>query len=356
MAFYRYVCRRAVLALGVIAVLAMFTARFARAADFAWSSPPAASGGTIVFRVAIARNEDPAAAGKAAAESLKSRMGSVPLRAVIISECFEDRENKEKLLEGLAAVLPKEILLGGATYGSFTQEGCEDADAVCLLGIGGDGIGISAALVTELGTAKLTFQEHREAIETRLRAAGSKLAGKLARTDRDRLVILIADAHAPKNQALVEGVQQAVGKQFAVTGGCANKNAGQTFVYFSGRAYEDSALALMLSGDFTVGLSGRQARENDKVISTAREGAAEALAAAKGRPFAVLAFDCAGRRSKLKKIDQELAAVQQSIGRELPLFGCYCAGEIGPVDSPDTKPDARCGGSGWHVMFSVLAR
>jgi hypothetical protein len=332
------------------------TGPLAIAADDVWSTGPAVAGGQIVFRVAAAKDEDPAAAGKAAAEALKKKMGAVPLKAVIVSECFEDKANKEKLLAGIGAVLPRALVTGGATYGSFTQEGCEDADAVCLLGIGGDGIGISAALVTELGTAKLTFQEHREAIETRLRAAGSKLAGKLARTDRDRLVILIADAHAPKNQALVEGVQQAVGKQFAVTGGCANKNAGQTFVYFAGRAYEDSALALMLSGDFTVGLAGRQARENDKVISTAREGAAEALAAAKGRPFAVLAFDCAGRRSKLKKIDQELAAVQQSIGRDLPLFGCYCAGEIGPVDSPDTKPDARCGGSGWHVMFSVLAR
>ena len=28
--------------------------------------------------------------------------------------------------------------------------------------------------------------------------------------------------------------------------------AGQTFLYFGGRIYEDSALALMLSGDFQV--------------------------------------------------------------------------------------------------------
>ena len=32
---------------------------------------------------------------------------------------------------------------------------------------------------------------------------------------------------------------------------------------------------------------------------------------------------------------EELAAIQKSIGKELPLFGCYCAGEMGPLDTPE---------------------
>ncbi len=328
----------------------------AQGADDAWSSPPAVSGGTIQFRVATARNEDPVAAGKAAAQSLKKEMGSVPLRAVIVSECFEDRENKEKLLEGLAAVLPKEILLGGATYGSFTQSGATDADSVCLLGIGGDGIAVSAGLVTALGTAKLTFEEHRDEIQKRLHDAGPTLAGKLRRTPQDRLAILLADAHAPKNQPLVEGVQQVVGKQFPITGGCANKNAGQTFVCFQGKLHDDSAVAIMLSGDFSLAMAGLQAKDNEKVISTARQSAATALAGIKGKPIAAMAFDCAGRKGKLKNIEDELAAIQQAIGKEVPLFGCYCAGEMGPVDTADKKPDALSGGAGWHIMFTVIGR
>jgi hypothetical protein len=328
----------------------------ARAADEAWSSPPATSGGGIVFRVAAARNEDPAAAGKAAAESLKKEMGGVPLRAVIVSECFEDKENKEKLLESLAAVLPKEILLGSATYGSFTQSGANDADSVCLLGIGGDGISVSASLVQSLGTAKLTFEQHRDEIEKRLHQAGASLVGKLRRGPQDRLAILLADAHAPKNQPLVEGMQKELGKQFPITGGCANKNAGQTFVCFQGKLYDDSAVAVMLSGDFAVGMAGLQAKENEKVISTARQSAATAHAGVKGAPIAAIAFDCAGRKGKLKRIEDELAAVQDSIGKELPLFGCYCAGEMGPVDTADKKPDALSGGAGWHIMFTVIGR
>jgi len=347
---------RAALALGVAALLAVSAARPAEAAADAWSSPPAVAGGKIVFHVAAARNEDPAAAGKSAAESLVKAMGHVPLKAVIVSECFEDQENKEKLFEALASVLPKEILVGGATYGSFTQSGCHDADSVCLLGIGGEGIGVAAALVTGMGTAKLTFEQHRDEIVKRLHDAGSALAGKLRRTPQDRLVILLADAHAPKNQALVEGIQQVVGKQFPITGGCANKNAGQTFVSFGGRLHDDSAVALVLSGDFTVAMAGRQAKENEKVIRTARESAAAALAGVRGKPIAAMAFDCAGRKGKLKKIEEELAAVQQAVGKELPLFGCYCAGEMGPVDTADKPPDAVSGGAGWHIMFTVIGR
>ncbi len=356
MTFLHPVRWHAIVAPCLVAMVALLTAPRVRAADDSWSAPPAVPGGRIVFQVATASNEDPIAAGKAAGESLKTQMAGIPLRAVFVSESFEDRENKEKLLEGLAAVLPKAILLGEATYGSFTRSGCSDADSVCLLGIGGDGISVSAALVTDLGTSKLTFETHRDEIEKRLHSAGHTLAGKLRRTPQDRLAILLADAHSPKNQPLVEGVQEVAGKQFPITGGCANKNAGQTFVYFHGKPYADSAVAVMLSGDFHLAMAGRQAKDNEKVISTARESAVAALAGIRGKPVAAVAFNCAGRKGKLKNIEDELAAIQQAIGKELPLFGCYCAGEMGPVDTVDKKPDALSGGAGWHIMFTVIGR
>ncbi|NUQ63288.1 MAG: FIST C-terminal domain-containing protein [Pirellulales bacterium] len=340
-----------------IAVLLVLTGGATIAAEDRWSSAPARPGGDVVMRIVSVEDEDenPLAAGKAAAEALKRAMGPSALKVVLVSECFEDRENKEKTLKGITSVLPETIVVGGATYGSFTQDGCTDYDSVCLLGIGGDGIAVSAALVTDLGTAKLTYDGHQAEIQELLHTAGRKLAEKLRRTDQDRLLILVADAHAPKNQSLVEGMQQVVGKPFPITGGCANKNAGQTFVYFGGKAHPDSAVALMLAGDFRVALSGRQANENEKVIATARDGAQEALSKAGGKPIAVLAFNCAGRRSKLKKHEDELAAMQSALGEEVPLFGCYCAGEIGPVDMAE-KGDAFSGGAGWHVMFTVLTK
>jgi len=71
---------------------------------------------------------------------------------------------------------------------------------------------------------------------------------------------------------------------------------------------------------------------------------------------AVLAFNCAGRRGKLRDPEDELAAIQEVLGKKLPLFGCYCAGEIGPVDASERTSDALSGGSGWHVMFTVIGR
>ncbi len=328
-------------------------------ADDAWYTPPAKSSGEIVLKVVMVEDEDenPAAAGKQAAKALEKAMGSTPLKAVIVSECFEDRQNKEKLLSGICSVLPKEIVLGGATYGSFTQKGCTDFDSVCLLGIGGDGVAVAAGLVTNLGTAKLLFEDHRELIEKRLRAGGEKLAAVLRKTDNDQLLVLIPDAHSPKSQYMVEGTQKVLGNQFPITGGCANKNAGQTFVYFRGKAHEDSAVGVLLSGNFKVSLSGRMAKDNEGVIRSANEGAAEAMANFKGKPAGVLAFNCAGRRSKLKNFQDELDAIQKAIGKQLPLFGCYCAGEIGPVDSlEEKKPGVLSRGSGWHVMFTVIGR
>ncbi len=92
------------------------------------------------------------------------------------------------------------------------------------------------------------------------------------------------------------------------------------------------------------------------MIRTAREGAAEALARFRGKPVGVLAFNCAGRRSKLRKMEDELTAIQKALGKDLPLFGCYCAGEIGPVDASEKKQGVLSGGTGWHVMFTVIGR
>ena len=51
-----------------------------------------------------------------------------------------------------------------------------------------------------------------------------------------------------------------------------------------------------------------------------------------------------------------LAAMQGAMGKDTALFGCYCAGEIGPLDTPEKPADCLSGGGGWHVMFTVLSQ
>lgn len=350
--------RRDILATSLTFMLLCSAARIGSAEIETWKAPVTNSEGPIVIQVVMIEDEDedPVAAGRAAAEALKKKMGNTALKAVIVSECFEDRECKEPLLKGISQVIDNNLVFGSATYGSFTQDGCTDFDSVCLLGFGGEGLGVSAALVQEMGTATLAFDEHEAEIKQRLHAAGTALSEKLPTSTMDKLLVLIPDAHSPKNQYLVEGAQSVFGRQFPMTGGSANKNAGQTFVYFRGRMYQDSAVALMLSGDFQLTMSGRLAKEKDAVIQTAEDGAREAMKKMKRDPIAVLAYNCAGRRSKLVEMEEELIAIQKAIGPDIPLFGCYNAGEIGPLDASERKPDALCGGSGWHVIFTVIGR
>jgi len=319
-------------------------------------SSSARKGGSIVVRVGSSQNTDPFEAGKAAAKVLKERMGQITPHTVVLTECFEDQAQKKEVLKGVCTVFESEIVFGFATYGSFNQQGCLDGDSVGVMGIGGDGIATVAALRRDLGIAGLTMEEHRDELSSRLRSGGADLAAKLSRGPNDRLMVVMADAHSPKNQFLLEGVQEVMGKDFPITGGSANKNAGQTFVYFQGRMYSDSAIALLLSGDFEVSLSGRQAKENAKVISSAAQSADEAMKNMKGKPFSVLAFNCAGRKGKLDNIKDELKAIQSVIGTDIPLFGAYCAGEIGPADITEKDPTALSSGVGWHVMFTVLGR
>jgi len=319
-------------------------------------SSDAPTDGPIEIRAASSQNTDPFQAGKQAAEALKKQMAEVTPHTIVMTECFEDQARKKQALKGVCSVFPKDIVFGFSTYGSFEQQGCLDGDSVGLMAIGGEGIATAAAIRSNLGIAGLTTEDNAEELAEKLQTGGKELAAKLPRGPKERLLIIMADAHSPKNQLLLDGVQQVMGKDFPITGGSANKNAGQTFVYFRGRMYTDSAIALLLSGDFQVSLSGRQAKENAKVISSAAESAAEAIKNGKGKPFSVFAFNCAGRKGKLDNIADELKAIQGVIGSELPLFGAYCAGEIGPADVAEKDPAVLSSGVGWHVMFTVLGR
>ena len=68
--------------------------------------------------------------------------------------------------------------------------------------------------------------------------------------------------------------------------------------------------------------------DNDQVIATAREAAAKSLAASAGKPQAVLAFNCAGRRGKLKRPADELEAIQAALGKD-----CPCSAATAPAKS-----------------------
>ena len=54
-------------------------------------------------------------------------------------------------------------------------------------------------------------------------------------------------------------------------------------------------------------------RDQAAIKNSQDKTAAAALAGIQGKPIAAMAFDCAGRKGKLKKIEEELAAIQQAV-------------------------------------------
>lgn len=325
----------------------------------AMASAPALADGSrqIVLRMARSDEDDPLAAGKAAAADLKRQLGGVEPKAILIGECYEGKASKAKVLEGVCSVFPAAIVFGGSTYGGFGQAGVAGGESVVVSAIAGRDVDVQPVCVEKMDTAGLTLEKNREELETKISVAGKELAGKIPQNDRNRLLVVIADAHSPKNGALVQGIRSVLGPSFPVTGGSVNKNAGQSFVYWKGQMLSDAAVGLMLAGDFKLALAGRQAKDNDQVIATARDGAVEAIEALQkqgAKPALLLAFDCAGRKGKLKNVADELAAIRQVTGGELPILGTYNAGEIGPADVAEKTPGVLCSGVGWHVMFTAI--
>jgi len=307
-----------------------------------------------VFETSMAEHENAFKAGQEAAQKLRVKLKGVQPKVLIVTECFEDKTQKADVLKGVASVFPKKIIYGGSAYGMYTQAGVLDIDAVSILAMGGD-VGVDVSFVNNMGAAGLSIETQKEQLVNALHRGGKKLAKQLPETQGKTLLILIGDAHSPKNQFLLDGVQAVVGKTLPITGGSVCKNAGQNFVFNQGELTQDSAIAILLTCELKVSQVGRQAKSNDQVISTAREGAASAKTSIKEKPAALLAFDCAGRMGKLDRLEDELEAIQASVGKDVPIYGCYCAGEFGPADTADATTNTPMG-CGWHIMVSLLGR
>ncbi len=309
----------------------------------------------LVVRTVLVEDEaqNPFEAGRRAAEKLRSAMDGVEPKLVLLADSFEGRENKEKMLKGVCSSLPKEKIFGLSTYGMFVRDKAEDGDNLALIGIGGEKFQVESVLQTELGVAKLKMEDAEKEIRSKLDVAGRAMVEKCQRHPDHRLCIVLADAHSPKNGFLVQGMQRILGKDAPILGGSANKNPGQNFVYHQGEICQDAAILLTLSGPFQVALGGKFANQGETIVKTATEAASTAVSHAKGAPLGMIAFSCAGRKSKLEGLDDELKAIQSKF-YDGPIFGCFCAGEIGPADATVETQDIRYCGSGWYLMLAVL--
>ena len=313
--------------------------------------------GTVKAVSATVENVDAYKAGKAAAHRIKARLGGTTPHVLVVVDSYGKLAQKKDVIDGVASVFDRDIIVGGAVYGVYSQDGAFENDGVGILAFAGDGVQIETALVEKMNAAGLSMEKDKAKLTKMLGNAGAKLAMKLPNAKSADFMFMMADAHSPKNQLFLDGIQSVVGKKLPITGGSNNKNNGLNYVYYRGGFYQDAAWAMTVKGvNFVVKQTGLQAKTNDAVIATAKKGATRVsneLSRAKAKPFLLTAVDCAGRMGKLDDLNDELAAIKKAIGPNLTVFGNYCAGEYGVAETKGKKTDAAVG-RGWHVMFSIL--
>jgi len=98
-------------------------------------------------------------------------------------------------------------------------------------------------------------------------------------------------------------------------------------------AVDDAAGSLTFAGDIPQGAQVQLMKANfDRLIEGASQASDEARNAVNQQtPDLALLISCVGRRLVLKqRVEEELEAVQEQIGAEVPLCGFYSYGEISP--------------------------
>jgi hypothetical protein len=161
---------------------------------------------------------------------------------------------------------------------------------------------------------------------------------------------LLGACTVPQNAAFVSGVQEILGTEFPIVGGAASRSQ---FVYARGKVLVDSNLGILISGPFDLRFAGGTApsRTTEEVIAVAGEVAGKAFGRERDDALVGLVCNCAGRHMELgTRQADEFARIKKAAG-DVPLFGFYSNGEIGPLD--DRSPAK---GVGHHIIIAVMMR
>ncbi|MHC5055722.1 MAG: FIST N-terminal domain-containing protein, partial [Planctomycetota bacterium] len=261
---------------------------------------------------------------------------TVKMKVVIVFGI--DNLNHEQLLEGVTSVFDASIVHGCTSYNSITQEG--NCGTAAVLAIGG-GVEVTAVVADvkggDYGACGTDIGEQLKD------AAGCDAPGKV--------VALFGDCHVAKNNDVVKGICGVLGERFPVVGAAAKKDIS----YFCGKvAGKKKNVALLLTGDFEIGCStlneGPPDVDPNKLVAAAGQAFKDAVGGDLDRTVMVFAFDCGGRRGKMgKDRPRELGVMQAVVGKEMPVFGFYGSGEMGPKATGDAPK-----GVGYHISACAI--
>jgi hypothetical protein len=271
-------------------------------------------------------------AGAEAAKQAKQALGDAPPKVVLVYDSLKnDLAEKEKLIEGVGSVFDKAIVFGCSSYSPLTQQ--SNKGTVGVLAMAGD-VAVKTAVADLYDDYKLCGVK-----------IGSCLQQQSLPDSKGKVLLLFGDCHVNKNDALVAGVKSILGEKFPIVGGASRGD----FLYYKGKIVRKSNLGLLLSGNFECGFSTKKDNSPEGLINSARQACSEAVAGRKDDIVMTFAFDCGGRRGKMKdNLPKELSAMKEVLG-DSPIFGFYGSGEIGPADN-----DSPSRGVGYHIAICTI--
>ncbi len=178
-------------------------------------------------------------------------------------------------------------------------------------------------------------------------ALGTVLSRWIRPNTRDgQLVVILGNCHVPANDTLVNSLQSALPATASLIPivGAAHPLEGRCYV--AGRPIKERALALLLTGAFTVRVSMASGDGTEGIVRSARTAMEQAAGTG---VTGVLVFDCAGRMGALaEQRELELQALTAGC-KGAPFAGFYSSGEIGAV-----RAGQPAVGAGQHIVCCAL--
>ncbi len=294
----------------------------------------ALAAGKLAVGNGISAAPEAKAAGEEAAKKAKAGLGDAAPKLVLVHYSGPMMAKANDVVEGVAAVFPKDIIYGCGAYATLTQE--SNNAQVAVLALGGD-VAVTAAVAPTAGPKD--DAECGKKLGEALKDAAAKGPGKV--------LILFGACHIPRNDQVVKGICGVLGEKFPIVGAA----AFQDDIFFKGERAKSSNLGILLTGPFACGFGLAKDMAPEGLINSARDAFKSAIGEKKDKVALVLVFDCGGRRGEMQKhknFEKELEAMKEVAG-SAPLFGFYGSGEMGC-----TGPDAAPKGVGYHIAACAI--
>ncbi|MBM4039291.1 MAG: hypothetical protein FJ290_12325 [Planctomycetes bacterium] len=294
----------------------------------------ALAAGKLAVGNGISAAKEAKAAGEEAAKKAKAGLGDAAAKLVLLHYSEALIGKALDVVEGVAAVFPKELIYGCGAYVALTQE--SNNAAVAVLALGGD-VAVTAAVAPTAG--KQDDIECGKKIGEALKAAATAGQGKT--------LLLFGACHIPRNDQVVKGICGVLGERFPIVGAAACRDD----IVVKGERVRGSNVGILLTGPFACGFGLKHDMSVEGLISSARDALKSAIGEKKDKVALVLVFDCGGRRGamlKNKNFEKELEAMKEVAG-SAPIFGFYGSGEMGCAG-----PDAAPKGVGFHIAACAI--